>query len=129
MPIDWNAIEAAGGFGKGPTKATAKETRDNERKGADEKENVKVKARSGGRCEIKSFPRSTRRITRCERRAAPGVHHMIGGIGRRARGPSLLAKHKQDVCNECHQLITSHRLRRIGGDLPLFTDEYERVDR
>lgn len=110
-------------------KAVEKAKRTAERVKSDKDENADVKARSGGRCEIKWFGKKAKRVQRCKRPSVPGVHHMIGGWGKRARGPSLLAKHKQDVCAECHGLITSHVLRRIGGDVPLWTDEYERVDR
>ena len=125
MAIDYSVLALP----KGKPAAQEKAERTKTRKTSDEKENKKVKERSGGRCEVKWFGKKQRRIKRCERRSAPGVHHMIGGWGKRARGPSLLATHKQDVCLECHKLITSHVLRRVGGDVPLWDDEYERVDK
>lgn len=60
-------------------------------------------------------------------RTATETHHMIGGIGSRAHGPSVLAEHKQRVCRRHHQEITSGRLRRVGGPVPVWTDVYERM--
>lgn len=105
-----------------------KAVRTKKRLATDEDESAKVKVRSGGRCEVVWFGRKARTVKRCDKFAAQ-LHHMIGGWGKRARGKSILAEHKQHVCNDCHPLITGHVLRRIGGDVPLWTDEYERVDR
>lgn len=91
----------------------------------DEEESAKAKERSGGRCEVVWFGKKARKAQRCERPIMPGIHHMIGGWGKRARGISILAEHKQAVCRECHDLITGHVLRRIGSEVPLWTDEYE----
>ena len=52
---------------------------------------------------------------------------MIGGWGKRARGNSVLAGHKQHVCARCHQDITGHVLQRVGGPVPVWTDHYRRV--
>ncbi len=98
------------------------------RKATDEEENAKVKARAKGKCEIAWFGRKSKKVHRCKH-AGNQTHHMIGGRGKRARGISILAEHKQYACQECHSLITGKVLRRVGGDVPLFTDEYERVDR
>lgn len=125
MPIDWQSIEDAGGFGKGQPRADAKDARTRLREGVDDEENLLVKARSGGQCEIVWELKTV--AERCTNRSAPGVHHMIGGWGRRARGESLKAERKQDVCQRCHDLITSHRLRRIGAEMPHYTDIYVRV--
>lgn len=105
-----------------------RDTRKKTRLATDGEESDAVKVRSGGRCEVVWFGRKERRVRRCVKRASQ-VHHMIGGWGKRARGPSILAKHKQHVCDTCHPLITGRVLRRIGADLPLWTDEYERADR
>ena len=128
MPIDWQAIEDAGGFGKGKPAKLEKAERDRKREARDEKESDKVKERSGGRCEVTWFGRKAMRVVRCPKRANQ-VHHMISGRGKRGRGISALAKHKQHVCGDCHPLITGHVLRRIGSEVPLWTDEYERVDK
>ena len=64
-------------------------------------------------------------------RVATQVHHMIGGRGKRGRGISALAEHKQAVCDVCHEEITGgiggKKLMRIGGDVPLWTDFYRGV--
>jgi hypothetical protein len=94
----------------------------------DADESDKAKDRSKGQCEVVWFGRKARRVQRCPK-VARQIHHMIGGWGQRARGKSILMEHKQHVCDDCHPLITGHVLRRIGGDVPLWTDEYERVDK
>jgi hypothetical protein len=93
----------------------------------DEEGTKEAQARSKGRCEVHWFGKKARKLTHCERRIAPGVHHMLSGRGVRGRGASALAVHKQAVCQECHDLITQKVFRRVGGDVPLFTDEYEDV--
>jgi len=96
----------------------------------DEAENEKVKARSKGQCEVVWFGKRSRRVQRCKKRAIH-VHHMYGGFGVRGRGKSALAKHKQHVCADHHSEIGGTLggkvLRRVGGDVPLWTDEYEDV--
>lgn len=125
MPIDYGALSLP----KGRPAKLAKADRTKAREDIDKRENVKVKARSGGRCEIHWRYEGSRTLmaARCQRRSVPGVHHMIGGWGKRARGNSLLAEHKQDVCTKCHSDITGKVLRRVGGELPLWSDTYERV--
>jgi hypothetical protein len=122
MAIDYS--ECA--FPKGTPKAVEKAIRDKARKVSDEAENTKVKARSGGRCEVVWFGKKAKKVQRCPK-VATQIHHQYGGSGVRARGKSLLAEHKQHVCTECHHLITGHVLRRIGGEERLWTDEYEHV--
>lgn len=124
MSIDYQAIAEAGGIGKGKPKALEKSERDASRTVSDKKENVKVKKRSKGQCEIVWFGRKARKVARCPK-VASQIHHMYGGSGVRARGKSLLAKHKQHVCDTCHSLITSKVLRRIGSEERLWNDEYE----
>lgn len=106
----------------------AKAQRTAARLATDDEESDKVKVRSGGRCEVVWHWRRARRVMRCDKRAVH-VHHMIGGWGKRARGKSILAEHKQHVCAECHENIGGHLLRRIGDAVPLWTDDYERVDK
>ena len=105
--IDYDAIARAGGISKGRPRALAKTDRRKDLEDKDEAENVKVRARSKGICEVES-PR------RCRRRAWQ-IHHHIGGFGRRARGASALAKNKTHACGTCHLLITSKVLRHITG--------------
>ena len=61
--------------------------------------NAKVRARSGGRCEVVLDGR------RC-RKAGREVHHLLGGHGRRGRGDSALATHKVHTCVEHHRLMS-----------------------
>lgn len=102
----------------------------------DRAESVKVRTRSGGQCEVR-YPYGIRSqadplayTLRCMHLATQ-IHHMIGGRGKRGRGLSALAEHKQAVCDRCHLDITGDlggkRLRRIGGVVPLWTDCYERI--
>lgn len=104
-------------------------------KALDTAENAKVPVRSEGRCEVAVmlvYARAGLKIgaLRCDRPATQ-IHHMIGGRGKRGRGISVLAEHKQHVCDECHLGITGDlggkRLKRIGGPVPHYTDVYERV--
>ena len=106
---------------KGPTRAAMKAARDALREKMDRSESVKVKARSGGWCEV-----YVSAIGRCHRRAVD-VHHMFGGRGVRAHGESALAVYKQHVCLEHHRMITSHRLVRIGGVVPHWQDRYRKA--
>lgn len=110
-------------FGKGRPAALERKDRRNAVKATDLSENAKVKARSGGRCEVLELQIG---VERCPRRGNQ-THHMIGGWGKRARGNSLLARHKQYVCQRCHDDIGAHVLKRIGGEPPLWTDCYERL--
>jgi hypothetical protein len=76
----------------------------------DREERAKVRARSGGQCEVRiydyyAFERTGRFSERCSRRASEN-HHLLGGIGRRNRGRSILSAHRLDVCKRCHDDIT-----------------------
>lgn len=75
----------------------------------DRAENVKVKARSGGQCELRERYRDSIVPYRCTRRAVH-IHHRLGGIGVRGRGPSALADNKFHVCARCHSDIHAHVL-------------------
>jgi len=70
----------------------------------DREERAKVRARSGGRCEVLVLIRG-RVFDVCQRRATEN-HHLLSGIGRRNRGRSILAAHRLDVCKDCHTEIT-----------------------
>jgi hypothetical protein len=70
----------------------------------DREQRVICKARSGGQCEVIVSG------VRCDRRAAEN-HHLIAGIGRRNTGRSLLAAHRLEVCQRCHEEITGHVLQ------------------
>ena len=69
------------------------------RQARERRENVAVRTRSGGRCEVVLSG------TRC-RKPGREVHHLLGGHGRRGRGVSALASHKVHTCVEHHRLIS-----------------------
>jgi hypothetical protein len=77
----------------------------------DAQESEKVRVRSGGRCEMPTHARDT--VARCTERATE-VHHLIGGIGRRGRGDSALAKHKVHLCKAHHDAVESGILTKGG---------------
>lgn len=114
-------------FWKPRPRALDKQDRDAKRAALDEHENKEVRIRSEGRCEV-IVDGGRLAEKRCRRRAFH-IHHMVSGWGRRARGPSLLAQHKQHVCAQCHDLITRHLLARIFSEsmLGYWTDHYRRV--
>lgn len=115
-------------FPKGRPASLERTDRRKARQSKDEAESAKVKARSGGRCEVEEHFGETLVTYRCQRRAVQ-VHHMIGGWGKRARGDSLNSEHKQHVCLGHHADITGHILQRVCGPLhaPHWTDAYRRV--
>lgn len=97
------------------------------RESKDKAENLKVKARSGGRCEITewtdwrheaiSFIETGKHpgaFVRCKRRGLH-VHHKLSGIGVRGRGASALAANKLHVCQDCHSDIHAHVLLADGA--------------
>lgn len=80
----------------------------------DRKENAKVKARSGGRCEVQTLKYFHHGGSqRCPLRASQ-VHHLISGIGRRNIGRSIEAPHKLHVCDRCHNEIHGHVLKPVN---------------
>ena len=88
-----------------------KADRKSARESKDKKENVKVKARSGGRCEAWEhvYVGASYGRWRCERRARH-IHHRLGGIGVRGRGASALAANKLHLCERCHSDVHAHVL-------------------
>ena len=86
----------------------------------DRRESEKVKLRSGGRCEAWVVGQG-----RCKARATE-VHHLLGGRGRRGRGHSVAALHKQNLCGSHHRQITAHALViwPVPGELPAWNDPY-----
>lgn len=85
------------------------------RESLDKAENQKVKARSGGRCEVQERCSVVGLVlhvasqARCPRRAIH-IHHKLGGHGVRGRGASALAENKLHACAQCHSDIHSHVL-------------------
>jgi hypothetical protein len=96
----------------------------------DRDENAKVKARSGGRCEVLVVLTDVRSggLGRCPLRASH-VHHLISGIGRRNRGVSIEAAHKLHVCERCHAEIHGHVLKPVNDyeREAAATVKYERI--
>lgn len=108
MSIDYDAIERAGGLGKGKPLRTILDEAKAEWQAIDQMESRKVRKRSGGRCEVRVHG------VRC-RRVALEVHHHLGGVGVRGRGASSLAGNKTHTCHFCHLRITSKTLQHISG--------------
>lgn len=89
----------------------------------DREENAKAKMRSGRKCEcwilLTSHQVEPRHWylyeRRCLNNSMPGVHHLIYGSGRRNVGKSILAAHKLDVCEKCHNEIQQHILVPVPG--------------
>lgn len=85
----------------------------------DRAERKKCHLRSGGRCEIQTAhfkPEiSELHYRRCQRRAIHN-HHLVSGTGKRNVGRSILAEHRLDVCQLCHQDLHAELLT------PLFSD-------
>lgn len=121
MAIDTSELP----YAKGRPRKLEKADRLKARVSIDDRESAKVKARSGGRCEI--WTEVNRKVEwRCKRRAIH-VHHMLGGSGVRGRGESARAERKQHVCTDCHSDIGNHVLVRQGDQMPHYTDRYTRL--
>lgn len=79
----------------------------------DRAEREKCHIRSGGRCEVQEVipkPEHSLIVTkRCKRKVVHN-HHLIGGNGKRNIGPSILAEHRLDTCQRCHQDIEAELL-------------------
>jgi hypothetical protein len=84
----------------------AKQTRKQLWQKLDRAESEKVKARSGGRCEVRG--------PHCGSTAVH-VHHKLSGRGVRGKGKSALAENKVHVCAWCHFDIHIRRLVEIDG--------------
>lgn len=74
----------------------------------DRAERKKCHLRSGLRCEVVEIthrPEASAIITkRCKHRAQNN-HHLLGGVGRRNVGASILSEHRLDTCAEHHREI------------------------
>lgn len=85
----------------------------------DRAERKKCHIRSGGRCEVVIVTHQPEASAifekRCNRRAQHN-HHLLGGIGRRNVGASILAEHRIDTCTECHQEIEAALLEPYSFD-------------
>ena len=103
----------------------------------DRAERAKCRERSRGQCEVVEPTRIASWVDhvgpvfqperRCSRRASEN-HHLLGGIGRRNRGASILADHRLEVCSICHSEITGHVLQPVGeGREDAATVRFERA--
>jgi hypothetical protein len=77
----------------------------------DREENVTVRSRSTGRCELEQWYITDAGAVRmrCVRRAIH-IHHKLSGIGIRGRQASALAVNKLHLCLRCHQDVHAHVL-------------------
>ena len=105
-------------FPKGTPQKVAREARRKAIVARDLKGSRQAKGRADGRCE------AVVNHLRCPWQGRH-VHHMISGIGKRGRGVSALAEHKQYVCFGHHELIHKENIKRIGGEVPHYTDTYQ----
>lgn len=100
-------------FAKGKPKVITKREEKAQLKAQDDKERKRCHVRSGGRCEVKEVipkPEASLIVTkRCKGKAVHN-HHLKGGVGRRNVGDSILAEHRLDTCQKCHQDIEAEVL-------------------
>ena len=92
----------------------------------DKAENTKARNRAKGTCEVREQVRRHGVSVRCPRKDTQ-THHLIGGIGRRNRGDSVLAINKLRVCQECHDAITKNILRPTTAEHDARTVRYWRA--
>jgi hypothetical protein len=100
----------------------------------DKAESAKAKKRAKGLCEV--IEQWTERAgvssvtlycsRRCHRKDTE-THHLIGGIGRRNKGKSILAQWKLRVCTEHHQQITAKVLKPTTAEADASTIRYWRA--
>ena len=85
-----------------------KRERKAEKESQNRAERKKCHLRSGGRCEVIIVTHAPEQsgifYKRC-RKAARENHHLLGGIGRRNVGASILAQHRLDTCTDHHAEI------------------------
>jgi hypothetical protein len=113
VAIDWSFLnDIPGAIPKGRVKALEKQDKQAALLALDKKENAKAKKRAGGRCEVLEVAhrRDTVMTVACLNKGTD-PHHLIGGIGRRNKGKSILAEYKLWVCRECHNQITANILK------------------
>jgi hypothetical protein len=114
MAIDFSGFA----FPKGRNKALDKQDKQAALEALDKKENAKAKKRAKGRCEVIEVrnigPRAFT-ATYCEHKDRE-THHLLGGIGRRNRGKSVLAENKLRVCTEHHREITANILKPMNAE-------------
>ena len=126
MAIDYSGSAFPKGRASALVKGDAKRAQDT----TDKKENAKAKKRANGQCEV--VFRSLRDsgnpwgLLRCPH-VDQETHHLIGGIGRRNKGKSILAAYKLRVCSRCHSDITKNTLRPTTAEHDASTVRYWRA--
>ena len=124
------AIDYAGfAFPKGRVKALEKQDQDTALESKDKAESAKARKRAKGRCEVVSVVTDQRGrpvLEFCTRKDSQ-THHLLGGIGRRNRGLSVLADYKLRVCAECHDAITANILQPTTAEHTAATVRYRRM--
>lgn len=104
MPIDYSVFKLA----KPRPRILEKREQKAKLKTEDDRQREICHARSGLRCEVQEvIPRPEHSLfflKRCKGRVVHN-HHLIGGNGRRNVGKSILAEHRMDTCQKCHQDI------------------------
>jgi hypothetical protein len=100
-------------FPKGRPRILVKRERKSALDAKDRAERKKCHLRSGMRCEVievVSKPEASAIVNkRCKGKVVHN-HHLIGGVGRRNIGKSILAAHRLDTCKTCHQDIEAEIL-------------------
>lgn len=126
MAVDYSRLA----FPKGRVKALDKQDAKAALEAKDKAENAKAKKRAQGRCEVVEavLIGSSNRVALgfCTKKDTQ-THHLIGGIGRRNKGKSILADYKLRVCKECHAAITANVLRPTTAEHDAHTVRFWRA--
>jgi hypothetical protein len=120
LAVDYSQLA----FPKSRVKALDKADKQKALKAKDKAENAKAKKRACGRCEV--WEQSGHWRARCMDKDTE-THHLIGGIGRRNKGKSILAEYKLRVCKECHAAITANVLKPTTAEHDASTVRYWRA--
>jgi hypothetical protein len=120
MAIDYSALA----FPKTRPRALEKADKDKAVAAMDKAENVKAKKRAKGTCEVRIV--GVTAPWRCIRKDTQ-THHLLGGIGRRNKGKSILADYKLRVCDLHHKEITANILRPTTAEHDASTVRYWRA--
>jgi hypothetical protein len=131
VAIDYSSPGFA--FPKARNKALDKQDKQAALEALDKKENAKAKKRAKGRCEVMEqrpnawshFPGKSFSLARCGNKDTE-THHLLGGIGRRNKGKSILAEYKLRVCKDCHAAITANILKPTTAEHDASTVRYWR---
>jgi hypothetical protein len=125
VAIDYSALA----FPKTRPKALDKKDKAKALAAKDKAENAKAKKRANGQCEVRGWEiveGGIPCVCRCTRKDTQ-THHLLGGIGRRNKGKSVLAQFKLRVCDSCHAAITANVLKPTTADHDASTVRYWRA--